>query len=110
MEQEEYCIVLSFDCGGLVSRLDWSVCRDAFLLSWTFCQRIKVYVLDKDVKVTDKTLSRPEVVRKGRVYLYWAFTNGGKNFKSKASPEVDLDHQYCFEQRDLKVKERLLQY
>ena len=55
------------------------------------------------VQVRYKTLSWPEAVRKGKVY-------GGKNFKSKTSPKVDLDHHCCFEQRVLEAKERSLQY
>ena len=63
-----------------------------------------------NVQVRDKTLSWSGAVRKGKVYAYETFTNRGKNFRSKTSQKVDLDHQCFIEQRGLEAKERLLQY
>ena len=56
-----------------------------------------------NVQVRDKTLRQ---FAKDK-FMCMGLLNGGKNFKSKASPNVDLDHQCCFEQRGLEAKERL---
>ena len=34
---------------------------------------------------------------KDKLMHIWTFTNGGKDFKSKTSLTVDLDHQCCFD-------------
>ena len=73
------CILfsVSFDCEGCFHARLVNF-HYAFLLSEYFYQGSKVYYA---LPVGDKTLGWPEAVRKGNVYAYGTFTNGGRNFK-----------------------------